>query len=186
MRSNSYTITARYCAKRRNVEIWKSFVSLFAAANLLNVCLWTTGFILFSIEYFQPMRGVAYSLGLGLIGASFITHMIYGTAGEAFWFVFLTCVLMIAVHMVSLATQKRDWLKVARIARAGERSGKYDSLVGSVGVANTPIDLIGNVTVNDVNLVVFSERPIGVGENVRIVKVTPDKIIVEAVVTDEQ
>ena len=88
--------------------------------------------------------------------------------------------------MVSLATQKRDWLKVARLARAGERSGKYDSLVGSIGVANTPIDLIGNVTVNDVNLVVFSERPIGVGENVRIVKVTPDKIIVEAAPTEEQ
>lgn len=159
----------------------ESFAALFDSANILVVCLWTTGFILFSIEFFQPMHGVAYALGVSVLGAAFITRMLYGSAGEAFVFVLITAVLMLAVHMVSLATQKRDWLRVARIERAGERSKRYGSLINSIGVANTPIDLTGNVSVNDVNLVVYSEKPIASGERVRIVRVTPDKIIVEKV-----
>lgn len=159
----------------------ESFKELFGSINMLTVCLWITGFILFCIEFFQPMHGVAYSLGLGLLGAAFISRMIYGSAGEAFMFVMLTCVLLFCVHIVSIATQKRDWLKVARIERAGARRRRYNALIDSVGVANTPIDLTGNATINDINLVVFSETPIKQGERVRITGITPDKIIVERV-----
>lgn len=159
----------------------ESFKELFGSINMLTVCLWITGFILFCIEFFQPMHGVAYSLGLGLLGAAFISRMIYGSAGEAFMFVMLTCVLLFCVHVVSIATQKRDWLKVARIERAGARRRRYNALIDSVGVANTPIDLTGNATINDINLVVYSETPIKQGERVRITGITPDKIIVERV-----
>lgn len=159
----------------------ESFKELFGSINMLTVCLWITGFILFCIEFFQPMHGVAYSLGLGLLGAAFISRMIYGSAGEAFMFVMLTCVLLFCVHIVSIATQKRDWLKVARIERAGARRRRYNALIDSVGVANTPIDLTGNATINDINLVVYSETPIKQGERVRITGITPDKIIVERV-----
>ncbi|MDE6966956.1 MAG: hypothetical protein K2O94_08285 [Clostridiales bacterium] len=159
----------------------ESFKELFGSINMLTVCLWITGFILFCIEFFQPMHGVAYSLGLGLLGAAFISRMIYGSAGEAFMFVMLTCVLLFCVHIVSIATQKRDWLKVARIERAGARRRRYNALIDSVGVANTPIDLTGNATINDINLVVYSETPIKQGERVRITEITPDKIIVERV-----
>ena len=86
-----------------------------------------------------------------------------------------------SVHIVSIATQKRDWLKVARIERAGARRRRYNALIDSVGVANTPIDLTGNATINDINLVVYSETPIKQGERVRITGITPDKIIVERV-----
>ena len=58
----------------------ESFKELFGSINMLTVCLWITGFILFCIEFFQPMHGVAYSLGLGLLGAAFISRMIYGSA----------------------------------------------------------------------------------------------------------
>ena len=159
----------------------ESFKELFGSINMLTVCLWITGFILFCIEFFRPMHGVAYSLGLGLLGAAFISRMIYGSAGEAFMFVMLTCVLLFCVHIVSIATQKRDWLKVARIERAGARRRRYNALIDSVGVANTPIDLTGNATINDINLVVYSETPIKQGERVRITGITPDKIIVERV-----
>ena len=159
----------------------ESFKELFGSINMLTVCLWITGFILFCIEFFQPMHGVAYSRGLGLLGAAFISRMIYGSAGEAFMFVMLTSVLLFCVHIVSIATQKRDWLKVARIERAGARRRRYNALIDSVGVANTPIDLTGNATINDINLVVYSETPIKQGERVRITGITPDKIIVERV-----
>ena len=69
--------------------------------------------------------------------------------------------------------------------RVGERSKRYGSLVGSAGVAITPIDLSGNVTVNDVNLAVYSEKPIPQGASVRIVRVDPDKIIVERIENDD-
>lgn len=157
----------------------QSFIALFESSTMLCVCLWITGFILFCIEFFQPMRGVAYVLGSALILCSFVTRMLYGSAGEAFFFVFLTSVLLFVVHISALATQKRDWLRVARMEKAGERRRKYGKLIDSVGVANTPIDLTGNVTINDVNLVVYSETPIMRGERVRITKITSDKIIVE-------
>lgn len=157
----------------------QSFVSLFDGMNMLTICLWITGLILFCVEFFQPMHGVAYSLGVSLIGTAFITRMIYGTAGEAFMFVFITALLLFAVHVVSLATQKRDWLRVARIEKGTARRRKYSALIDSVGVAITAIDLIGNVTINDINLVVYSDNPIMQGEKVRITKITSDKIIVE-------
>lgn len=157
----------------------ESFKELFGSINMLTVCLWITGLILFCIEFFQPMHGVAYSLGSGLLAAAFVSRMIYGSAGEAFVFVFITCVLLFCVHIVSMATQKREWLKVARIERAGARRRRYNALIDSVGIANTPIDLTGNATINDVNLVVYSETPIKQGERVRISEITPDKIIVE-------
>lgn len=163
------------------MSLAQSFVQLFATIDMVSVCLWITGFILFCIEFFQPMHGVAYALGVGLIGAAFCVRMVYGSAGEAFVFVLLTSVLFFAVHCVSLATQKRDWLKVARMEKAGERSRKYGTLIESIGVANTPIDLTGSVTINDVNLVVYSFTPIAQGEKVKITKITQDKIIVERV-----
>lgn len=159
----------------------QSFVELFTTIDMVSVCLWITGFILFCIEFFQPMHGVAYVLGVSLIGGAFCVRMVYGSAGEAFVFVLLTSVLLFGVHCVSLITQKRDWLKVARMEKAGERSRKYGGLIDSVGVANTPIDLTGNATINDINLVVCSFTPIMQGERVKITKITQDKIIVEKV-----
>lgn len=162
----------------------ESFVALFSSIGILPACLWVVGVILFSIEFFQPMRGISYMLGVVLLGAAFATRMLYGSAGEAFMFVLFTAVLLFAVHVVALATQKRDWLRVARMEKAGARSRKYDTLIDSIGVANTPIDLTGSVTVNDVNLVVFSDTPIGAGERVRIIGVTPEKIIVERAISN--
>ena len=159
----------------------ESFVQLFTSIDMVTVCLWTTGFILFCIEFFQPMHGVAYALGVMLIGGAFVTRSVYGSAGEAFWFVLITSVLLFAVHCVSLATQKRDWLKVARMEQAGVRTRKYGLLIDSIGVANTPIDLTGNATINDVNLIVCSFTPIMQGKKVKITKITQDKIIVEEV-----
>ena len=161
----------------------ESFVALFDSINMLTVTLWITGFILFCVEFFQPMHGVSYGLGMGLLCAAFISRMIYGSAGEAFMFVLITCILLFAVHTVSIATQKRDWLCVARIERAGERRRKYAVLINSVGIANTPIDLSGNATINDVNLIVYSETPISQGDSVRITQITQDKIMVERVET---
>ena len=164
------------------MSLSQSFVALFYSLNMLFVCLWITGFVLFCIEFFQPMHGVEYSLGLGLIGAAFVTRMIYGSAGEAFMFIFITSVLLYLVHVISLFTQKRDWLRVARIEKAGERRRRYDDLINSIGIANTPIDLTGNVTINNINLVVHSETPIAQGERVRITEIAHDKITVERVV----
>lgn len=157
----------------------ESFVAFFSSTSVLTVCLWVTGFTLFAIEFFQPLHGAAYVSGISLMFAAFVTRMLYGSAGEAFMFVFLTALLIFVVHIVSLITQKRDWLKVSRLEKAGARRRKYGTLIDSIGVANTPIDLTGNVTINDVNLVVYSESPIAVGQKVRITKVTSDKIIVE-------
>lgn len=162
----------------------QSFVELFASIDMVSLCLWITGFILFCIEFFQPMHGVAYALGVGLIGAAFGVRMVNGSAGEAFVFVLLTSVLLFGVHCVSLFTQKRDWLRVARMEKAGERSRKYGSLIDSIGIANTPIDLTGNATINDVNLVVYSFTPIMQGEKVKITKITQDRIVVERVDDD--
>ena len=162
------------------MSIWESFVALFQSSNILTVALWAAGFLLFATEFFQPMRKIAYTLGVGLMVAAFITHMIHGSPGEAFMFVLFTCVSIFAAHIVALATQKRLWLSVSRIERLDERRRKFDLLIGSVGVANTPIDLTGNVTINDVNLVVYSDKPINAGEQVKIVRVTSDKIIVES------
>ncbi len=159
----------------------KSFSQLFDSMNMVTVCLWIVGFILFCVEFFQPMHGVMYILGGGLTAGAFVTRMVYGTAGEAFMFVLITAVLLFAVHCVSIATQKRDWLKVSRIEKAGERTRKYGSLIDHVGIANTSIDLTGNATINDVNLVVYSETPIKRGERVRITKITQDRITVERV-----
>ena len=131
------------------------------------------------------MHGVSYMLGPGLLVAAFGVRMVHGSAGEAFVFVLLTCVLLFAVHCVSLATQKRGWLKVARMEKAGARERKYGDLIDSIGVANTPIDLTGSAAIGDVNLVVFSFTPIKAGERVKIVKITPDKIIVEKVDGDD-
>lgn len=166
------------------MALGNSFVALFDSMDILTVCLWTTGFILFCIEYFQPMHGVAYALGATVLSSAFITRMLHGSAGEAFVFVLLTSVLLFGVHIVALATQKRDWLRVARIEKAGERSRKFGNLINSIGVANTAIDLTGNVTINDINLVVYSESPIAAGDRVRITRVAHDKIIVERVADD--
>ena len=163
------------------MTLGQSFEALFATIDMVSLCMWITGFILFCVEFFQPMHGVAYTLGVGLLIGSFCSRMVYGSAGEAFVFVLLTCVLLFAVHCVSLATQKRDWLKVARMEKAGARSRKYGDLIASVGVANTPIDLTGSATIGDINLVVCSFTPIMQGERVRITKITQDKIIVEKV-----
>ena len=160
------------------MSLSQSFVALFDSLNMLFVCLWITGFVLFCVEFFQPMHGVAYSLGLGLLGTAFITRMINGSAGEAFMFIFITCALLFLVHVASLFTQKRDWLRVARIEKAGERKRKYDSLINSIGIANTPIDLTGNVTINNINLVVHSDTPIQQGESVRITNISQDRITV--------
>lgn len=157
----------------------ESIAALFQSTNILTVCLWTIGFVLFAVEYFQPMRGIAYFVGVLLMGAAFVTRMIYGSPGEAFVYVFFTSLLLFLVHIVALGTQKRDWLRVARLEKAGERRRRYGSLINSIGVANTPIDHTGNVTINDVNLVVYSEIPIPQGKKVRITKVTPDRIMVE-------
>lgn len=166
------------------MSLAQSFVELFSNIDMISICLWITGFILFCIEFFQPMHGVAYILGVSLIGAAFCVRMVYGSAGEAFVFILLTSILLFAVHCVSLVTQKRDWLKVARMEKAGERSRKYGGLIDSIGIANTPIDLTGNATINDVNLVVYSFTPIMSGEKVKITKITQDKIIVERVDED--
>ena len=69
--------------------------------------------------------------------------------------------------------------------KAGERRRRYGKLIDSVGVAITPIDLTGNVTINDINLVVYSDSPIMQGESVRITKITSDKIIVERVTAEK-
>lgn len=166
------------------MSLTQSFVKLFSQIDMVSICLFITGFILFCIEFFQPMHGVAYFLGVSLIGGAFCVRMVYGSAGEAFIFVLLLSVMLFAVHCVSLATQKRDWLKVARMEKAGERTRKYGELIDSIGYANTPIDLTGNATINDVNLVVCSLSPIMAGERVRITKITQDKIIVEKVDVD--
>ena len=159
----------------------QSFDKLFSSIDMVTLCLWTTGFILFCIEFFQPMHGVSYILGTGLLCAAFGVRMVHGSAGEAFVFIWFTAILLFAVHCVSLATQKRGWLKVARMEKAGARTRKYGNLIDSIGVANTPIDLTGSATINDINLVVYSFTPIMQGEKVRIVKITPDRIIVERV-----
>lgn len=159
----------------------QSFADLFDSTNMVVTCLWITGFILFCVEFFQPMHGVAYALGLGLLFSAFVTRAIYGTPGVAFMFVLVTAVVLFAVHGVALVTQKRDWLKVARIEKAGERNKRYAGLMDGIGVANTPIDLTGSVTINDVNLVVYSDSPIMQGERVRITGITQDKITVERV-----
>ncbi len=163
------------------MDLGESFVALFQSANMLTVTLWVVGFLLFAAELFQPMRGISYTMGVALIITAFVTQMLHGSAGEAFMFILLTCVMVFGIHILALATQKRLWLNVSRLERAGERRRKYDSLIDSVGVANTPIDLTGNVTINDVNLVVYSEKPIAAGETVKITRVTSDKIIVERV-----
>lgn len=167
------------------MKLGASIAALFGDVNILVVCLWITGLILFAAEFFQPMRGIAYVLGSALIVAAFVSRMVYGSAGEAFAFVLVTSVVIFAVHIVSLATQHRDWLNVSRIEKAGERSRRYGTLIGSIGTANTPIDHTGNVTVGDINLVVYSEKAIEKGCRVRIVRVTPDRIVVEQAVTDE-
>ena len=159
----------------------ESFVELFGSMDIATVCLWITGFILFAVEYFRPMHGLMYSLGITLIGAAFATRMIYGSPGEAFMYVFLTAILMFAVHVVSLATQRRDWLAVARVKKSAEINRRYGNLIGSVGVASTSIDHTGNAAIDDVNLVVYSETPIQQGERVRITKVTPNRIVVEQI-----
>lgn len=161
------------------MSIGESIVALIENSNILVVALWVTGMLLFFVEFFQPMRGVAYILGVLLIGAAFVVRMIIGSPGEAFIFVWATAVLMFVLHSVSLFANKRDWLKVARLKKAGERNRRYLSLIDSIGVAITPIDLSGNVTINDVNLAVYSDTPIQKGEKVRVVKVTQDKILVE-------
>ncbi|MDE7463529.1 MAG: hypothetical protein K2M48_00740, partial [Clostridiales bacterium] len=155
----------------------ESFAALFGSLDIATVCLWTTGFILFAVEYFRPLRGLMYSLGITLFGAAFVIRMINGSAGEAFMYIFVTAVLMFIVHVISMATNRRDWLTVARMKKSNEINRRYGGLVGSVGVANTPIDLTGNVTIDDINLVVYSDNPIRQGEIVRITKVTPDKIV---------
>ncbi len=162
----------------------ESIAALFDSMDITTVCLWTTGFILFSVEFFRSMHGVMYAIGASLIGAAFVNCMMHGSPGEAFTYIFSTAVLLFAVHVVSLATQKRDWLYVSRMERTGERRRKFGSLIGSIGVAGTPINLTGNAAIDDVNLVVYSETPIAQGEKVKIVKVTTDKIIVERVEND--
>lgn len=159
----------------------KSFAVLFDNMTMLTACLWITGLVLFCVEFFQSMHGVFYALGGGLIGAALITRSIYGSAGVAFMFILVTAFLLFAVHVVSLFTQKREWLRVARLEKAGERSRKYVKLIDSIGIANTPIDKTGHVTINDINLVVYSETPISKGEKVRIINITSDKILVERV-----
>lgn len=162
------------------MSLSESFNALFAQSNILVLCLWITGFVLFSVEFFQPMRGAAYVLGVILIAAAFIVRMLYGSAGEAFVFVFVTTVLMFGVHVVALGTQKRDWLRVSRFERANA-TRKYGSLVGSIGIANTSIDRIGNVTIGDLNLMVYSDDPIERGQKVKVTGVTRDKITVQKV-----
>lgn len=159
----------------------QSFTGLFESVHTVTMCLWITGLVLFCIEFFQPMRGVAYVLGVCLLGAAFSTRVVYGTAGQAFMFIFITATLLFGVHCVSLATQKRDWLRVARIEKADARSERYDKLLDSIGIAYTPIDPVGNVIVNDINIVAHSETPIMQGERVRVTNIASDKITVERV-----
>lgn len=163
----------------------ESVTALFSSANILTLCLWIMGFALFSIEMFQPMRRISYLMGLAMLTAAFITHMIHGTTGEAFFFILFTAIAIFAVHIMSLAVQKRDWLNVARMTRAGSRSRRLSSLVGAYGVASTSIAFTGNVIVNDINLVVYSETPIAIGERVCISEVTPDRITVVPAGVDE-
>ena len=160
--------------------MWTGIVELFGTANILTISLWVTGIVLFAAEFFQPMHKLGYALGSSLIVAAFVTQAVHGSAAQAFWFVFLTVIVMYVVHVVSIAICKRDWLYASRLERANERSRKYGSLAaGSVGIASSAINLTGSATINDINLVVYSETPIGVGERVRITRVTRDKIIVE-------
>lgn len=160
----------------------ESFDALFSSANILTVCLWVGGIILFSIEFFQPMHKMSFSLGALLLVAAFVTRVIIGSPGEGFAFILMTCLMLYAFHLLSIVTQKRDWLKVSRLERAGEvKSRKLGSLVGKTGVAITVIDMTGSVNVDDVNLAVYSETPIAVGQRVRITRVSNDRITVEPI-----
>lgn len=161
------------------MTLGQSIAALFNDVTILVMSLWITGIILFVIEFFQPMHGIAYGLGGGLLLMAFTSRMLYGSAGEAFAFIMITAFIILGVHMFSLSVQRRDWLYASRIEKVGERNRRYGSLIGSIGVTNTPIDNTGNVTVGDINLVVYSERAIEKGVRVRIVQVTPDRIIVE-------
>ncbi|MCH5160948.1 MAG: hypothetical protein J1G04_02855 [Clostridiales bacterium] len=162
------------------MSIWKGIVELIVSANILTMSLWVTGIVLFAAEFFQPMHKLGYTLGLLLVVAAFVTHTLHGTVAQAFWFVFLTVIVIYVVHIVSVVICKRDWLNASRIGRARERSRKFGTLAaGSVGIAISPINLTGSATINDINLVVYSETPISAGERVRITRVTRDRIIVE-------
>lgn len=161
------------------MSVWNSFVSLFYSSNMISLCLWATGLILFCLEFFQPMRKICYATGMTLIAAAFCVCVTDGSPATAFAFVLVTAACLFCVHIVALATQKRLWLGVARIERASISRRKYDSLINGTGIANTPIDTTGNVTVNDVNLVVHSDSPIAAGERVKIVRVDKDGIAVE-------
>lgn len=130
------------------------------------------------------MRKIAYMTGLSLIVTAFVIGMIYGSPSAAFAFVALTAFCLFSVHIVALAAQKRLWLGVARLERASLNRRKYGSLIDGTGIANTPIDLTGSVTVNDVNLVVHSESPIAAGERVKIIRVDADRIMVEKIEDD--
>ena len=164
------------------MSVFSGIVELIRSANILTISLWATGIVLFAAEFFQPMHKLGYTLGLSLVVASLVTHSFHGSAAQAFWFVFLTAIVIYAVHVVSVAICKRDWLRASRLEQASERSRKYGMLAaGSVGIASSPINLTGSATINDVNLVVYSETPISAGERVRISRVTRDKIIVERV-----
>ena len=162
------------------MNFWTGIVELIVSINILTVGLWVTGIVLISAEFFQPMQKLGYILGTLLVVVAFVTHVIHGTVPQAFWFVFLTVLIVYIVHVVSIAICKRDWLNASRIERARERSRKYGTLAaGSVGIAISPINLTGSATINDINLVVYSDTPIGAGERVRITRVTRDKIVVE-------
>ncbi len=161
------------------MSLTESITTLFGSSNILAICLWIAGIILFSIEFFQPMRGISYSIGGAVIITAFVLNAIHGSPGESFVFVFTSVLILFGLHIVALSTQKRDWLRVSRLERTGTvKSRKFGSLVGSIGIANSPIVFTGSVTVDDVNLVVYSEVPISAGERVRITKVSHDKITV--------
>ena len=164
-------------------------VELFQNMSVTTFMLVTLGIMLIVVEFFQPSHRFPTYCGIVLIALGITLRMLGGgTFIMLFYMLFFCTVIIFAVHIIMLATQKKAWLTQSlalKLESSISEEDEYSHLLGRDGIATTDIDGSGHITVEDVILLVTGDEFISKGTKVRIVRVSGDSVRVVPVYDEE-
>ena len=166
----------------------KNLTDLITDSSIATVILLGLGLMLIIVEFFQPARGIPSYCGIVLSLCGIVIRMLKsdGTFIMLFYMLFGCALILLVAHVFLSLRQKKAWLTQSlaiKLEKAMNDDGidDYEDLIDKIGTATTDIDENGHVTLGDINLYVASDTFIEKGSKVRVVRVSDDKIEVEAV-----
>ncbi|MCL2798286.1 MAG: hypothetical protein FWD58_09590 [Firmicutes bacterium] len=162
-----------------------SFAGLFSGLSVAALFLAAAGIMLAAVEMFRPARWRFAFAGGVLIFAGVVLRMLNrGTVGILFWMLLLVAAALLSFHIAALLLHKRAWLAHSKDLMLSEEAADPEShefLVGLTGLSVTDINGSGNMVINDITFLVFSDRFIERGVLLRVVAVEGERIVVQRI-----